>query len=168
MISVFSCSTSTSSNDSETDSDVIGTVDEDLQDSEIVDDYDELRDADSDTSENAECLDLRYNENTIKTPFPFKDANGKPTFCQGNKVSYQEFFTISGGTVDVIGCFYRFDKKKTYCPVDKTTSTLPDSIMGYNVFWGKWHLWKEIAAPDAIMRDWECYCNETGVCPLEE
>ena len=86
----------------------------------------------------------------------------------GNRASYQEFFTLSDGTVDVIGCFYRFDKKKTYCPVDKTTSTLPDSIMGYNVFWGKWHLWKEIAAPDAIMRDWECYCNETGVCPLEE
>jgi len=104
----------------------------------------------------------------------YKIENSKETaysqeidMLKGNKVSYQEFFTMSGGTVDVIGCFYRFDKKKTYCPVDKTTSTLPDSIMGYNVFWGKWHLWKEIAAPDAIMRDWECYCKEEGVCPLE-
>ena len=75
---------------------------------------------------------------------------------------------MSDGTPDVIGCFYRFDKQKTYCPVDRTTSTLPDSIMGYNVFWGKWHLWKEIAATDAIMRDWECYCEETSVCPLEQ
>ena len=87
---------------------------------------------------------------------------------KGNRISYMEFFNMSDGTPDVIGCFYRFDKQKTYCPVDRTTSTLPDSIMGYNVFWGKWHLWKEIAATDAIMRDWECYCEETSVCPLEQ
>ena len=29
-----------------------------------------------------ECLDLRYNENTLKTGFPFKDKDGKPTFCR--------------------------------------------------------------------------------------
>ena len=39
--------------------------------------------------------------------------------------------------------------------------------MGYNVFWGKWHLWKVINSTVAIMRDWECYCKETGICPLE-
>ena len=109
----------------------------------------------------------KYTEHTV-------NKNRETTYSleidmlKGSMISYQEFFTLSGGTVDVIGCFYRFDKKKTYCPVDKTTSTLPDSIMGYNVFWGKWHLWKEIAATDAIMRDWECYCQENNVCPLEQ
>jgi len=87
---------------------------------------------------------------------------------QGNKISYQEFFTLSGGTSDVIGCFYRFDKQKTYCPPDPTFNTNGDELMGYNVFWGKWHLWKRVTRPTAVMRDWECYCNETGICPLEE
>ena len=94
-------------------------------------------------------------------------ADWEIDMLQGNRISYSEMFSLSSGKYDWLGCFYRFDKKKTYCPVDKTTSTLPDSIMGYNVFWGKWHLWKEIAATDAIMRDWECYCKENNVCPLE-
>ena len=118
-------------------------------------------------------VDLKDLENPKYTEYETEKNRGSAfgwemDMLQGNKVSYQEFFTLSDGTVDVIGCFYRFDKKKTYCPVDKTTSTLPDSIMGYNVFWGKWHLWKEIAATDAIMRDWECYCKENNVCPLEQ
>ena len=95
-------------------------------------------------------------------------ADWEIDMLQGNRISYSEMFSLSSGKYDWLGCFYRFDKKKTYCPVDKTTSTLPDSIMGYNVFWGKWHLWKEIAATDAIMRDWECYCKENNVCPLEQ
>ena len=85
----------------------------------------------------------------------------------GNRVSYQEFFTLSDGTVDVIGCFYRFDKKKTYCPSDSTFVTHRAELMGYNVFWGKWHLWKTITGPLAILRDWECYCKENNDCPLE-
>ncbi len=87
---------------------------------------------------------------------------------RGNKVVYEEMFNMGSGTLDAIGCFYRFDKKKSYCPAEKTFSTSPDSLMGYNTFWGKWHLWKGIGRPAAFMRDWECYCNETGVCPLEE
>ena len=87
---------------------------------------------------------------------------------KGNEISYQEFFTLSGGTVDVIGCFYRFDKQKTYCQADHTFTTYSgDELMGHNVFWGKWHLWKRITRPNAVIRDLECYCNETGVCPLE-
>ena len=39
-------------------------------------------DVDTDADTNVPCLDLRYNENTIKTNFPFKDKNGKPTFCR--------------------------------------------------------------------------------------
>ena len=39
--------------------------------------------------------------------------------------------------------------------------------MGYNVFWGKWYLWKMIGRPDAFIRDLDCYCKENNVCPLE-
>ena len=83
---------------------------------------------------------------------------------KGNMISYSEMI----GTPDWFGCFYRFDKQKTYCPAEQTFSTDPSDLMGYNVFWGKWHLWKRIGRPTAIIRDLDCYCNETGVCPLEE
>ena len=92
LIFLLSCSSSKSGNnadalpDADADTQDSETTDDDSdsQSSEIVDDSDETfdADADSDTSEKVECLDLRYNENTIKTPFPFKDANGKPTFCR--------------------------------------------------------------------------------------
>ena len=92
-------------------------------------------------------------------------ADWEIDMLKGNRISYSEMI----GTPDWFGCFYRFDKQKTYCPTDHTfTIYRGDDLMGYNVFWGKWHLWKEIGRTFAIMRDWECYCNETGVCPLEE
>ena len=86
---------------------------------------------------------------------------------RGNKALYAESFT-DGGASDHIGCFFRFDKKKIYCPQENIFSVSAENSMGYNTFWGKWHLWKYISSPTAIMRDWECYCTETGVCPLEE
>ena len=93
---LFSCSSSKSENDSDSIPDVdtdtqdseIRDDDSDTQETEIVDNSDETpdidtdQDSDSDSPEKVECLDLRYNENTIKTSFPFKDANGKPTFCR--------------------------------------------------------------------------------------
>ena len=96
LILFVSCSSSKSQNDSDTvsDSDTdtqdseIQDYDSDSQEAETVDDSEEIPDKDSDsdndsdTPETVECLDLRYNENTIKTPFPVKDANGKPTFCR--------------------------------------------------------------------------------------
>ena len=102
------------------------------------------------------------------------DKNKETTYSweidmlKGNRISYSDFFTMSAGTVDEIACFYRFDKQKTYCQTDHTFTTYSgDELMGYNVFWGKWHLWKRTTRPTAVMRDWECYCEETGVCPLE-
>jgi len=64
-----------------------------------------------------------------------------------------------------ISCWYRFDKNKSYCP------TKPWSVTGaiemlYGTFSGKWQLWK--TGNRFIIRDWECYCKETGLCPLEE
>jgi len=87
---------------------------------------------------------------------------------RGNKVVYGEMFDMGSGTLDFFGCFYRFDKKKSYCPQENIFSTSPDNLMGYNTFWGKWHLWKGIGRTAAFMRDWECYCKESGVCPFEE
>ena len=86
---------------------------------------------------------------------------------KNNRISYSDFFTLSDGMADNIGCFYRFDKQKTYCPADSTFTSHGDELMGFNVFWGKWHLWKITTSPHAIMRDWECYCKENNVCPLE-
>ncbi|MBP5435796.1 hypothetical protein J6Z39_08260, partial [bacterium] len=80
----------------------------------------------------------------------------------GNRVVY-----IESDPNDDIGCFYRFDKQKTYCQAGNNFSTDPSNLMGYNVFWEKWHLWKRIGRPTAIIRDLECYCEETGICPLE-
>ena len=86
-----------------------------------------------------------------------------PSMLKGNRVVY-----IESDPNDDIGCFYRFDKQKTYCQKEQTFSTDPADLMGYNVFWGKWHLWKRIGRPTAIIRDLECYCNETNICPTEE
>ena len=91
-------------------------------------------------------------------------ADWEIDMLKGNRISYSEMI----GTLDWFGCFYRFDKQKTYCPLEKTFSTDPSDLMGYNVFWGKWYLWKRIGRPTAIMRDLECYCKETNICPTEE
>ena len=90
-------------------------------------------------------------------------ADWEIDMLKGNRISYSEMI----GTLDWFGCFYRFDKQKSYCQTENNFSTDPANLMGYNVFWGKWHLWKEIGRTFAIMRDWECYCEENNVCPLE-
>ena len=102
----------------------------------------------------------RYTEHTISKLYS-NSWGWEIDMLKGNRISY------SDSADDDIGCFYRFDKQKTYCQKEKTFSTDPSDLMGYNVFWGKWHLWKRITRPTAIIRDLECYCNETGICPLE-
>ena len=93
----------------------------------------------------------------------------QPEMLQGNKITYMETFTLSNGELDSIGCFYRFDKQRTYCQTDHTFTTYSgDELMGYNVFWEKWHLWKRTTRPTAVLRDWDCYCKENNVCPLEQ
>ena len=87
---------------------------------------------------------------------------------RGNKVVYGEMFDMGSGTPDFLGCFYRFDKKKSYCPQENIHPWTAQNLMGFNTFWGKWHLWKNPASVGAYMRDWECYCKESGVCPFEE
>ena len=104
----------------------------------------------------------KYTEYRVEKSRPQASWFG-PSMLIGNRVVY-----IESDDDDDTGCFYRFDKKKTYCPADSTFVTHGDELMGYNVFWKKWHLWKITTSPHAIMRDWECYCKETGICPLEQ
>ena len=105
----------------------------------------------------------KYTEHKVEPSRPQAALFG-PSMLQGNRVVY-----IESDPSDDIGCFYRFDKKKTYCPSTHTFTTYRgNDLMGYNVFWGKWHLWKIITSPVAIMRDWDCYCKENNVCPFEE
>ncbi len=106
--------------------------------------------------------DPKYTEYAIEKKHE-NSVDWEIDMLKGNRISYSEMIE----TPDWFGCFYRFDKEKTYCPSNFTFSGGRD-LMGYNVFWGKWHLWKVINSIVAIMRDWECYCQETGVCPLEQ
>ena len=62
------------------DPDISDSLSDDLSDEVSDTESEVLTDTDADTA--VPCLDLRYNENTIKTNFPFKDKNGKPTFCR--------------------------------------------------------------------------------------
>jgi len=117
-------------------------------------------------------VDLKDLENPIYTKYAIEKkyetgADWEIDMLQGNIISYSEMFSLSTGTYDWLGCFYRFDKQKTYCQQEHTFSTDDRDLMGYNVFWNKWYLWKRINKPTAVIRNLDCYCKETGVCPLE-
>jgi len=95
LLSVFWSCTSCNSGETKNDIDTSPDKDSNLIDLDnIQSDIDtlvtDLDIIDTDTSQDinefpdtdADCLDLRYNENTVKTDFPFTDKNGKPTFCR--------------------------------------------------------------------------------------
>ncbi|MBQ4438557.1 hypothetical protein II898_06735 [bacterium] len=107
----------------------------------------------------------KYTEYEIEKKYE-NCADWEIDMLKGNMVSYSEMPVYSEGA-DWVACFYRFDKKKAYCQTENNFTTDSIKLMGYNVFWGKWHLWKEIGRTFALMRDWECYCKENNVCPLE-
>jgi hypothetical protein len=88
------------------------------------------------------------------------------SMLKGNTAAYSEGFFFSNGYSDIYGCFYRFDKKETFCPDEYGFDSR--SLMYFNVFGEKWHLWQRVGEPESIIRDLECYCEETGICPLEE
>ena len=103
----------------------------------------------------------KYTEHQVEKSRPQASLFG-PSMLNGNRVVY-----IESDPNDDVGCFYRFDKQKTYCPADSTFVSHSSDLMGFNIFWGKWHLWKITTSIHAIMRDWECYCKENNICPLE-
>ena len=61
------------------DTDIQDATPDEKPDPDIIDNDNEKPDADN---VSAECLDLKVQANVIKTGFPFKDKNGKPTFCR--------------------------------------------------------------------------------------
>ncbi|HPM47216.1 MAG TPA: hypothetical protein PL056_09110, partial [bacterium] len=83
LLTFISCNSDKPKNDTDINDKDSGITDVDIPvpdpDTVVIDVEQPDIDADADT--NVPCLDLRYNENTIKTNFPFKDKNGKPTFC---------------------------------------------------------------------------------------
>ncbi len=85
----------------------------------------------------------------------------QPTKVKGELMS---FTTSSQTSSDLIGCFYRFDKEKMYCPA-KPWSKVGTEIMEFNTFNGRMHLWSGQTL--AHIRSLDCYCEETGVCPFE-
>jgi hypothetical protein len=65
---------------SESEGDSLDEISDPDKITDLDDASDESPDADVDTA--VECLDLKVQENVIKTPFPFKDKDGKSTFCR--------------------------------------------------------------------------------------
>jgi hypothetical protein len=63
-------------------------------------------------------------------------------------------------------CFYRIDKKKTYC--SKPIEGQRQHAHGHPAFEGKYLFWQPMFDAGYILRDMECYCEKEGVCPFEE
>ncbi|HRZ78949.1 MAG TPA: hypothetical protein P5044_02980 [bacterium] len=80
-------------------------------------------------------------------------------YMQPSKVKGNLMMFAGNKGYGLMSCYYRFDKKKLYCPES-------DEMMEFGIFDGKWHLWRD--SIDVRIRDWDCYCEETGICPFEE
>ena len=80
-------------------------------------------------------------------------------YMQPHKVKGNLMMSTANKGYGLTSCWYRFDKQKTYCPES-------NEMMEFGTFDGKWHLWRD--SIDVRIRDWECYCTETGICPFEE
>lgn len=72
-------------------------------------------------------------------------------------------FTGLDDDLNFMGCWYRFDKKKSYCPV---THDWVSQDMAFATFTEKWQIYK--GSVSFTLRDMDCYCKEEGVCPFEE
>jgi hypothetical protein len=84
---------------------------------------------------------------------------------QPDKVKGDIMIYASSLGYSFINCWYRFDKNKSYCPT-KSWNIHGGVEMLYGTFSDKWQLWKTTSL--FLIRDWECYCKETGLCPFEE
>lgn len=93
-----------------------------------------------------------YNE--IKVDHRFQTEKVK-----GNILMY----TTLDNDMNFMSCWYRFDKHKSYCP---KTHDWVSQHMAFATFTEKWQLYK--GSISFTLRDWECYCKETGVCPFDE
>ena len=86
---------------------------------------------------------------------------------QSNTLLYTENYLLptQGYEVDGKHCFYRIDKKKTYC--SKPIAGQKSYGHGYPALDGKYLFWQPMFKMGYILRDMECYCEKEGVCPFE-
>jgi len=86
IVFIVSCNTNGSKHDEDTvtDKDLIPDTDiQDITPDEKADpDMIDIDNENSDEDIKVPCLDLKVQANVIKTGFPFKDKNEKPTFCR--------------------------------------------------------------------------------------
>ncbi len=95
-----------------------------------------------------------------------------PRGFKGNVVVYEEIAVVNSRASGLL-CYYRIDKKKKYCmkKMDKDEVAEDGTVFypyGYAEFEGKWMLYQIRNNTPLILRDMECYCKESGVCPFEE
>ena len=95
-----------------------------------------------------------------------------PRTLRGNLLLYEEV-TTNGATYGGRLCYYRIDKNKKYCmkKMDDDKSYSDGTTIfpyGFAEFEGKWLLYQKKNSDSLVLRNMDCYCNETGVCPLEQ
>lgn len=95
-----------------------------------------------------------------------------PMGLQGNILLYEEVAVVDSSGSGLL-CYYRIDKKKKYCmkKMDKDKTAEDGTVIypySYAEFEGKWLLYQIRNNTPLILRDMECYCKESGVCPFEE
>ena len=95
-----------------------------------------------------------------------------PRTLRGNLLLYEEV-TTNGTTYGGRLCYYRIDKNKKYCmkKMDDDKSYSDGTTIfpyGFAEFEGKWLLYQKKNSDSLVLRNMDCYCNETGVCPLEQ
>ena len=90
---------------------------------------------------------------------------------QGNTLLYEEvtdFNGVGGGLI----CYYRIDKSKKYCmkKMDDDKSYSDGTTIfpyGFSEFENRMILYQTRGSTSLILRDMDCYCSETGICPFE-
>ena len=95
-----------------------------------------------------------------------------PRTLRGNLLLYEEV-TTNGAEYGGRLCYYRIDKNKKYCmkKMDDDKSYSDGTTIfpyGFAEFEGKWLLYQKKNSDSLVLRNMDCYCNETGVCPLEQ
>ena len=90
---------------------------------------------------------------------------------RGNTLLFEEITDLYGDGGGLI-CYYRLDKNKKYCmkKMEDDKSYSDGTIKfpyGFGEFEGEWLLYQKRSSTSLILRNMECYCEETGVCPFE-
>lgn len=111
--------------------------------------------------------EVSYTEHLI--PFTEETTNmtGGVDHFVGNTILYSEKYQRTETDEDVKWCFYRLDKKKSYCS-KLVVDTYDLHDQGKAEFEGEYVVWQSYAGYGFYLRDMDCYCEKEGVCPFEE